>query len=168
MITIDREKLAAAAEALGMDKEALAGSILGRMAKKFGGGYAGEAAKKAAPAAKGLLSRLKSMGVKLGLLGGAGAGLYHLGKSDAGGEAQPQQSMPMPPGGGGGSFSPQEQGQFARHGLDPDRLKFMQTLGRLRQGMNLENKLFQQALSGQLPANVMGGGEQEEDLESYA
>jgi hypothetical protein len=169
MIAIDREKLAAAAEALGMDKDAAVGSILGRLAKKFGGGYAAQAAKQATPVAPGIMSKLKSLGLKLGLLGGAGAGLYHLGKQEGGRRAAPM-PMPMPMmGPGGGGFDPTERMQFARHGLDPERLKFMQTLSNLRSGMNLEQKMFQQAMAGKLPANVLGGGEDEgENLEAYA
>lgn len=66
------------------------------------------------------------------------------------------------------SFSPLERTQFARHGLDPDRLRFIRTLSALRQGMNLDRKLFEQALAGKLPADVLGGSNDEEGLESYA
>jgi len=69
------------------------------------------------------------------------------------------------------AFSPGETRQFARHGLDPERLRFIQTLSNLRQGMNLDRKLFEQALAGKLPAGVLGGGgetNEEADVESYA
>ena len=173
MVEIDREKLAAAAEALGMDKDAAGGSILGRLAKKFGGGYAAQAAKQAPGAAPGIASKLKGLGLKLGLLGAGGAGLYSLGKAEGAGEEERMPEfapyatpMPAP---GGETFGPVERMQFARHGLDPDRLRFVQSLGRLRQGMNLEQKLFQQALSGNLPPAVLGGeGGGEESLEAYA
>jgi hypothetical protein len=69
------------------------------------------------------------------------------------------------------AFSPTEETQFARHGLNPERLKFIQTLSNLRQGMNLDRKLFEQALAGKLPAGVLGGGgetNEEADVESYA
>ena len=176
MVEIDREKLAAAAEILGMEKEAV-GGILARMAQRLGGGYAREAAKRgietvagapvtetAKAAAPGIMSKLKSLGLKLGLLGGAGAGLYQLGKADQ----PPAAPMPVPMMPPGGAFSPIEQMQFARHGIDPERLRFAQTLGRLRQGMNLEQKMFERALAGKLPGGVLGGGDEEESLEAYA
>lgn len=177
MVEIDHEKLAAARDALGMEKEG--GPILSRLAQRLGGAYAREAAKRAAK--PGLLSRLKGRGLKLGLLGGSGAGLYQLGKSEGAREesdldesAGPPLAMILPPAtmlphGGHDSFTPVERMQFARHGINPESLQFAQALGRLRQGMNLEQKMFEQALAGKLPANVLGGGGTEgESLEAYA
>jgi hypothetical protein len=66
-------------------------------------------------------------------------------------------------------YSPEELQQFRRHGLDPGRLRFIQSLNAMRQGMNLNRKLFEQALAGKLPADVLGGGgDEESDLEPYA
>jgi len=156
MISIDREKLAGACSVLSMEKPASVADLTVPITKEAAETKAG-----------GILSRLGKKGLKLGLLGGAGAGLYHLGKQDA----EPQAPVFMQsPQGGVDPYSPQERRQFARFGMDPERLKFLQALGRMRQGMNLENKLMSQAFSGKLPADVMGGGggNDEEDLESYA
>jgi len=155
MITIDRERLASARDALGVENPSGVVESAGSSTKTA-----------AVTKTSGILSRLGKKGLKLGLLGAGGAGLYHLGKQDA----TPQWSMPTRmPQGGGDPYSPQERRQFARHGMDPENLRFIQALSRMRQGMNLENKLMSQALSGKLPADVMGGGkDDEEDLESYA
>lgn len=155
MIAIDREKLSSARGVLGVEKAA-------------GVVEPDEPITKAAAVTKtsGILSRLGKKGLKLGLLGAGGAGLYHLGKQDA---ASQQPMQPQVSQGGGDPYSPQERRQFARHGMDPENLRFIQSLSRMRQGMNLESKLLQQALSGKLPADVMGGGgDEESDLESYA
>jgi len=178
MTALDHEKLAAAFDALGMEKEAA--GILGRLAKRFGGGYARQAAQQGAKAAAGsgglakmpgLLGRL-GLGGRLALAGAGGLGLYTLEKDRAKREGGGGSSW-FPSGGGSGSdspFSSEERQQFARHGLDPDRLKFMQTLGRLRQGMNLEDQLMGKAMSGRLPPDVLGGSDKEEpeNLEAYA
>lgn len=167
--SIDHEKLASAFNALGMEKES--GRILSRIAKRFGGGYAQQAAKRVVK--PDMMSKLKN----IGMLGLAGGGLYTLDKSLPGGltgdsDSQPGASAASTSKGSDASpFSAQEREQFARFGMDPDRLRFMQSLSGLRQGMNLEKKLFEQAMSGSLPASVLGGGggkEPEEDLEAYA
>ena len=168
---LDLEKLAAAREALGMEKEG--GPILSRLAKKLGGGYAKQVATQAPGQAPGMLSKLKSLAMKAGLIGGGGAGLYALGKHNQSKATPPpvQEQAPEQEQGPveAPAFSHGERNQFARYGLDPDRLKFLQSLSNLRQGMNLDRKMFQQALSGKLPPNVMGGGgDEEENLESYA
>ena len=70
----------------------------------------------------------------------------------------------------GPTWSPQEHRQFSRFGMDPTRLKFIQTLGNLRSGMNLERQLMRDAMAGGLAPNLFGG-EQEDDqgnLEAYA
>ena len=155
MTAIDREKLASACVALGIEKPAGVVESAVPITKEA-----------AVTKTSGILSRLGKKGLKLALLGAGGAGLYHMGKQDA----SPRRAIPMlmPPG-GGDPYSPQERAQFARFGMDPDNLRFLQTLGSMRQGMNLENKLLSQAMSGKLPADVMGGGKNdEEDLESYA
>jgi hypothetical protein len=115
-----------------------------------------------------------------GALAGLGAGAYALGKGKKMPALDPSLFMPPPhirpdlyapppEKEEEGDFTDTERRQFARHGLDPERLKFMRTLGAYRQGMNLDRKLFEQALAGKLPANILGGGgEDEEDLESYA
>ena len=164
---IDREKLAAAREALGMKKEG--GPILSRLASKFGGGFARAAKEQAGKQVPGLLSRLKSKAIKLGLIGGAGAGLYHMGKDVGEEEAEGRRALAPPETPAPDEFSPMERAQFARHGLDPERLRFASTLNRYMQGLNLDRKLFGQALSGQLPPSVLGGGDEgEEDVEAFA
>jgi hypothetical protein len=47
------------------------------------------------------------------------------------------------------TFSPEELVGFQRMGLDPRRLRFLQTLSGLMKGMNLEQELMDRALSGQ-------------------
>ena len=117
-----------------------------------------------------------------GALAGLGAGAYALGKGGDKPMFDPSIFVPpphirpdlyAPPPAreeDKSGFSEQERRQFARHGLDPDRLKFLRTLGAYRQGMNLDRKLFEQALAGKLPAGVLGGGGEDEgdDLEAYA
>lgn len=49
----------------------------------------------------------------------------------------------------GTPFAPGEQRMFARHGLDPQRLRFLKTLGGFRKGMELESRLLDEALGGQ-------------------
>lgn len=143
MTGIDQEKLAAAREALGMKKDAGLGALLAKLK----------------PAAKTLATT--------GLVGGGLGAAYGLGKDMGAEEATPpmqQMTADDPP----SAFSPTERVQFERHGLDPDRLKFISALSSLRQGMNLDRKLFEQALAGQLPSNILGGTGEEDELESYA
>ena len=133
---IDQERLTVVRGALGMEKPALAPAA-------------------AKPAAKAGLAGLKRLLVLLGMGGAAGTG-YMAGKErgakDTAGVAQNiglsrELGEPAEP------FTLQEHQQFARHGLDPARLKFLSTLSRLRQGMNLERQLTGEALSGRLPAS---------------
>jgi len=136
-------------------------------------------------ARKGGGKALRSVGKGLaagGALAGLGAGAYALGKGKKMPALDPSLFMPpqhirpdlyAPPPAqeeDESGFSEKERRQFARHGLDPERLKFLRTLGAYRQGMNLDRKLFEQALAGKLPAGVLGGGGEDEgdDLEAYA
>lgn len=151
MIAIDRNQLTAACDVLGIKRAAHIVDAPVKPAVKTA------AAGRAATVLRNLLG--------VGLIGGGAAGLYHLekAKNKPAPAARPVQAA------GGAAYSPQERRQFARHGMDPENLRFIQSLSRMRQGMNLESKLLQQALSGKLPADVMGGGgDEESDLESYA
>lgn len=58
------------------------------------------------------------------------------------------------------TFNPEEQRQFARFGLDPQRLRFLSTLANFRKGMNLEKGLMDRALQGSAPPGVEGGAEE--------
>lgn len=147
MTGIDQEKLAAARAALGMTKDAGLASAL----------------KKIVPLA--VRKGAKKLGTGALIGGGLGAA-YGLGAdSVAADEVSPMQQMTADQ---PSAFSPTERMQFERHGLDPDRLKFLSTLSSLRQGMNLDRKLFEQALAGQLPSNLLSGTGEEDELESYA
>jgi len=139
---LDRDKLSAARLALGMTES-------DGHAKQAG---VGSALKKVLPIVAGL--------------GAFGTGVA----SRALSEDDPQPAgEPQPEGEPQSGYSPEELRQFHRFGIDPSRLRFMQSLSQFRQGMNLDKKLFQQALSGKLPADVLGGGGDEEaDLEPYA
>jgi hypothetical protein len=138
---IDTDKLAAARAALGMPA----------LEKEAGG----------------LTSALKALGLGA-LVGGTGAVGYGLGQRSTPRAEPPPSAAPVPDA-APSAFTPQEQLQFERHGLDPGRLKFIRALSSLRQGMNLDRKLFEQALAGKLPAGVLGGGgDEEEDVEAYA
>ena len=64
-----------------------------------------------------------------------------------------------------GGFSPSEQQMFARHGLDPQRLRFIKVLGDLRRGMALESRLYSEALGGRQASTPAAEGEQ---LAAYA
>ncbi len=65
------------------------------------------------------------------------------------------------------TFSPSEHRQFARFGLDPRRLRFLNTLADFRRGMNLERDLFGRALTG-AAAPTSGGDTGEEELAPFA
>ena len=65
------------------------------------------------------------------------------------------------------TFDPSEKRQFARFGLDPERLQFMRTLSNLRRGMNLEQDLFNRAMSG-AETPTSGGVMGDEELAEYA
>ena len=59
-------------------------------------------------------------------------------------------------------WTPEQLLQFARMGLNPKRLQFMQSLAGLRKGMNLESDLLDRALQGKLNQfgdedSVLGG-----------
>lgn len=62
-------------------------------------------------------------------------------------------------------FDPSEQRMFARYGMDPERMKFLQTLANWRSGMDLERGMLADALKGKLPAPSAGASN---DLASYA
>jgi len=62
-------------------------------------------------------------------------------------------------------FDPAEERMFARYGIDPARMKFLQTLSGWRSGMDLERKMLADALGGKLPAQSTGT---QNDLASYA
>ena len=58
------------------------------------------------------------------------------------------------------TFNPEEQRQFARFGLDPQRLQFLNTLANFRKGMNLEQGLVGRALQGSAAPGAAGGAEE--------
>lgn len=45
-------------------------------------------------------------------------------------------------------YSPRELRSFARYGLDPQRLRFMQTLSGLMQGLRIQDEMLQRAMRG--------------------
>ena len=65
------------------------------------------------------------------------------------------------------TFNSAEKRQFERFGLDPERLQFMKTLANLRRGMNLEQDLFNRALSG-AETPTSGGIMGDEELAPFA
>ena len=65
------------------------------------------------------------------------------------------------------TFDPGEQRQFARFGLDPRRLQFLNTLASFRRGLNLEQDLVGRALKG-AGTPTSGGIMGEEELAPYA
>ncbi len=65
------------------------------------------------------------------------------------------------------TFDPGEQRQFARFGLDPKRLRFLNTLASFRRGLNLEQELVGRALKG-AETPTSGGVMGEEELAPYA
>ncbi len=65
------------------------------------------------------------------------------------------------------AFSPSEEQQFARFGLDPRRLRFLNTLSAFRRGLNLEQELVGRALRG-AATPTSGGVMSEEELAPYA
>jgi len=72
--------------------------------------------------------------------------------------AAPKQEAPTPE----QPWTPEQLLQFARMGLNPKRLQFMQSLAGLRKGMNLESELLDRALRGKLNQfgdedSVLGG-----------
>ena len=58
-------------------------------------------------------------------------------------------------------FTQPEQRQFARFGLDPERLKFLNTLASFRKGMGLEQELTDRALGGKITPPSSEGDEEE-------
>jgi len=129
---LDQGRLSAAREALGMEKRAAPIAA---------------AAKAVKPAAKAGLLGLKRLLALIGATGGV-AGGYMLGR-DAGGTAkniEGAQTLAKDE----SEFDPQEMQQFARHGIDPARLKFLSTLSQLRQGMNLNKQMTEDAMRGSL------------------
>ena len=59
------------------------------------------------------------------------------------------------------AFTPKERTQFARHGMDPEKLRFISQLASFRSGMNLQSALLRQALAGgpgaqAAPAETLG------------
>lgn len=65
------------------------------------------------------------------------------------------------------TFSPGEEQQFARFGLDPRRLRFLRTLSDLRRGMNLDQELTDRAMKGTITPSS-GGVMGEEELAQFA
>jgi len=59
-----------------------------------------------------------------------------------------------------GEFSPFEHRMFTRHGLDPQRLRFIKTLANFMSGMGLENRLYSEALGGRQASMPAAGKEQ--------
>jgi hypothetical protein len=57
-------------------------------------------------------------------------------------------------------FTPEELRQFARFGLDPKRLRFMNTLAQLRKGLMLEQELMDKSLQGKTTPTVSAGPEE--------
>jgi hypothetical protein len=65
------------------------------------------------------------------------------------------------------TFSPEEHQQFQRFGLDPQRLRFVNTLANFRRGLNLEQDLISRALQGEATP-TSGGVMGEEELAQFA
>jgi hypothetical protein len=65
------------------------------------------------------------------------------------------------------TFNPAEQRQFARFGMDPKRLKFMNTLAHFRKGLNMERDLFSSALKGKTTPGY-GDASGTEELSPFA
>lgn len=155
---VDHDKLVTACDALGMEKPAVAAATA-------------PAATAAAKQSLGALWRsLPGWGRALAIAAPAAAGGAYL----AGGGNNKEQIAALLRqlylmrqrlhGYESSAFAPHEARMFARHGLDPRRLSFLKTLSGFRKGMELENKLLDEALGGQLSQLAP----EEEDVGQYA